>query len=175
MKLTPEYRMAWYAAHPLYSTWCSMRSRCRYIRGCNNPYTLKLYEGVKICDEWLDYATFESWCLENGWKKGLHVARKDKAGDFTPENCVVVPQEVNINMRRNTLRIDGVPLRTIIGTPTQGRGDHAYRVIRDRIRKRWDVNSALNAPMMTRAQCGQITCRIIDDRRKANNERKEQQ
>lgn len=161
---------SWYDENPLYATWMSIRSRCGCVKGCSDPYVRMIYEGIKVCEAWKDYKTFEAWCLGNGWKKGLQVARKDKRGDFSPENCVIVPWEENVNMRRNTVRVDGIPLRTIIGKPTRGRSDAEYRLVCDRIRRGcWDVESAVSVPKMSCSEAQQISARVQQERREAKH------
>ena len=69
----------------LYTIWCGMRQRC------SNPNreAYKLYggKGVKLCDEWNDYAAFKTWALENGYKDDLSIDRIDPRKDYCPENC----------------------------------------------------------------------------------------
>lgn len=149
---TKECIRRWYDTHPLYPSWNGMRRVCGVGASRTNK-ELRLYVGVGICDEWMNYEAFERWALDHGWQKGLKVTRVDKAGDFCPENCVIVPYGVAVNMRRTTFRIDGVPLRTIVGDDPR-RGDRRYRMIKDRIVKcRFDTESAMNAPTLTPSQC----------------------
>lgn len=77
----------------LYNVWNSMRQRC------NNPKhpSYKYYggKGVKICDEWNDFAEFAEWAHRNGYKVIKNVQRKDQLsidridsnGDYCPNNC----------------------------------------------------------------------------------------
>ncbi|MGN0289007.1 MAG: tyrosine-type recombinase/integrase [Lachnospiraceae bacterium] len=46
-------------------------------------------KNISICDEWLDYSSFEKWVGENGWKSGLRLLRIDKSGNYSPENCMI--------------------------------------------------------------------------------------
>ena len=149
---TRECIRRWYDSHPLYPSWNGMRRVCG-VGASRTGKELRLYAGVGICDAWMDYEAFERWALDHGWKKGLKVTRVDKTKDFFPENCVIVPYGVAVNMRRNTSRVDGVPLRTVIGG-TPRRGDIRYRRIRDRIVKcRFDTESAMSVPILTPSQC----------------------
>lgn len=45
-------------------------------------------KGVKLAEEWKDWETFKAWALAHGYKKGLHLHRKDSNGDYSPENCI---------------------------------------------------------------------------------------
>lgn len=73
--------------HPrLYCIWKAMRARC------NNKNTsgYKHYggRGIKVCKEWNESSIpFIEWALNNGYKDGLTIDRKDSDGDYCPENC----------------------------------------------------------------------------------------
>ena len=161
MKLAKDYQMAWMAKHPLYPTWQGMRRNCGIIKGAS-AYIRSLYAGIGMCKEWCEsYSALENWALANGWKPGLLVARMDKSGSYCPENCIVTTQEKNVNMRRNTVRVDGMSLRDYIGVPSAGRGDRTYRLISDRYLKcRWDTMSALHMPKMNHSQSQGVQARL---------------
>lgn len=84
--------------HPLYNTWCNVKSRCHNAK---NP-RFKHYGGrdISMCVDWHDINIFISWCLDNGWKKGLQIDRIDNNGNYNPENCrFVTNHENNLNTR----------------------------------------------------------------------------
>lgn len=61
------------------------------MRRCYNE-NFKLYpiygeKGITVCEEWKDRETFKEWARNNGWEKGLRLQRKDKSGNYEPENC----------------------------------------------------------------------------------------
>lgn len=122
--------------------------------GVNGRKPNKYYLGVTVCSEWInDYPKFESWCLANGWSKGLFVIRKDKAADFSPSNCLIVTLEVANGYRRCVRRIDdGRSVRDIIGRTNLGR-DAAYhnRVASRIFESRWDVESAICKPVVRKS------------------------
>jgi len=161
VKLTPEYRKAWYAAHPVYSVWSHIRQLCGVTKG-RSEYVARIYAGVDLCREWRDsYSDFEEWAIGHGWKKGLQVARIDKNGDYAPENCVIVPWEENVNMRRNTARVNGVPFRKVYGQRTKGRGDRDFKRSLDRFYKcNWDLASALHDAVVSNKNSQSIAARI---------------
>ena len=74
------------AYHPLHRKWRGIKDRIL------NP-NCKGYKnyggrGISICDKWKnDPKKFIEWCLENGWRKGLHIDRIDNDGDYGPNNC----------------------------------------------------------------------------------------
>ena len=139
---------------PLYAAWMGILAR-------------------KLPVGWKGYESFEEWALSNGWRKGLLVTRKDKEQGFGPGNCVLVPYEVAVNMRRNTRRVDGKSLRELIGEPTLGRGDRRYNRISDRVfRGGYDIESAKMRGIVPRAENGLITARILREKRASSEEGK---
>lgn len=69
----------------LYRHWLNMRFRC------NSPnyekYDCYGGRGIKVCDEWDNYAVFRQWALNNGYKEGLTLERIDVDGNYEPNNC----------------------------------------------------------------------------------------
>ena len=48
-----------------------------------------------------DFVPFYDWAIENGYKKGLTIDRRDNGGDYTPQNCRFVTNAVNSQNSRN--------------------------------------------------------------------------
>jgi hypothetical protein len=92
----------------IYSIYYNMRDRCLN----NNCHAYKDYGGrnIKICDEWLNkdngFINFYDWAINNGYKEGLSIDRKDNDGNYCPENCRWITRSLNtayankINARR---------------------------------------------------------------------------
>jgi hypothetical protein len=92
-----------YRNHFLYGVWGNMRTRC-YSEN-NKGYRNYGDRGITICDEWMNPKVFIEWCLNNGWKSGLQIDRRDNDGNYCPENCRFVTQiENNHNQRLLTVR-----------------------------------------------------------------------
>lgn len=75
-----------FSKHQLYSVWRNIKTRVFN----DNTHNFSNYggKGVSICDEWVnDAASFIKWCLNNGYKKGLTLDRKDPSKGYYPENC----------------------------------------------------------------------------------------
>lgn len=141
---------------PCYQTWINMRRWCGYLKSAT-PYQRSLYEGIGICDEWLDYKTFETWCLSHGFAKGLHLVRIDKNADYCPSNCKFLPIERANGIRRCVRRLeDGRTVREVIGYSGLGRDrDYYSRVSKRILESHWDIGSALTAPAMNCRQARQ--------------------
>lgn len=92
----------------LYNIWIGIRQRCN-----NSNYKLyKWYggKGVKLCDEWNDYAEFRAWAYANGYQdpqdgqtKGdaMSIDRIEPDGDYAPNNCRWVSLRENVSYMRN--------------------------------------------------------------------------
>lgn len=90
----------------IYQLYLGMKSRCY------NPkeYAYKWYGnmGIKICDEWLGdngFNCFYHWAINNGYKDGLSIERKDVHKDYSPSNCTWIPIKNQHENTSNTIRI----------------------------------------------------------------------
>lgn len=88
-----------FSRHPLNFTYSSMVNRC------TNPNDQRYRDyggrGITVCSEWLeDRTSYINWALANGWKKRLHVDRRDNNGGYSPDNCRIVTAKVNNQNRR---------------------------------------------------------------------------
>lgn len=85
------------------------------ILRCHKPQS-KSYEsygarGISVCQEWRDsFETFSDWAIENGWKPGLTIERRDVNSGYSPYNCsFVTRREQNYNLQNSIyITIDGV-------------------------------------------------------------------
>lgn len=93
----------------LYTIWNSMRQRC------NNPHhkSYKNYggRGIKICDEWDDFATFRKWAIKSGYDetadRGVYTLdRIDVNSGYFPKNCRFINMRAQTNNRRETIFIE---------------------------------------------------------------------
>ena len=64
----------------LHTTWSNMKRRA-------NSDTFKRYENISMCNEWMEYISFESWALNNGYDDNLEIDRIDNNGNYEPSNC----------------------------------------------------------------------------------------
>lgn len=70
---------------PLYDRWGNIKQRCYNSK---HP-SFKNYgvKGITMCEEWHDFAAFEKWARESGFKSGLTIDRIDSMKSYEPSNC----------------------------------------------------------------------------------------
>jgi hypothetical protein len=67
-------------------TFHNMKSRCYHLN--DKKYAYYGGKGIKICPQWLkNPVSFATWAENNGWGPGKCIHRKDKKGDYEPNNC----------------------------------------------------------------------------------------
>lgn len=90
--------------HPLMIVRNSIKQRC-----CNSNepgYELYGARGITLCEEWrVSFMSFYNWCMDNGWKKGLHIDRIDNNKGYCPENCRITTPKINARNRNNNVFI----------------------------------------------------------------------
>ena len=82
-----------YSYDPLYNVWREMNRRC-FNKNCNNFHKYGAL-GISVCKEWRrdcdgghnGFINFRDWAIENHYKKGLTLDRKNQYKDYSPDNC----------------------------------------------------------------------------------------
>lgn len=104
--------------HSLYHTWLNMRERCNNPK--NKDYKYYGGKGVKVCEQWGDFARF----LSDMGEKPLiscSIERIDGRGDYCKSNCkwaTPTEQARNTSKRSNNVSgQNGVHLTHIHGVP----------------------------------------------------------
>ncbi len=102
-KHTDEWIRSWNGSEVqhrsrIYRVWGSMRERCNNPKQCR--YSSYGGRGIKVCDEWNDFAKFREWALSAGYAPGLQVDRQDNDKGYSPENCRLVTRHEQQQNRR---------------------------------------------------------------------------
>jgi hypothetical protein len=97
--------------NPLYYTWYNMMLRCGYIEGYP---AAKSYEGITICDRWLQV---ENFILDMGNKPSAKhsIDRIDSSKGYFPENCRWATKTQQARNRRCVVNVtleDGTVIST---------------------------------------------------------------
>jgi hypothetical protein len=127
----------------LYMVWYNMIERC--YNPNSNSYHNYGGRGVEVCEEWKkDKNTFFKWAKENGWNDKLQLDKDLKGSGFlySPESCSFVIPLVNLNSRRNSVKISYAgellslsELASKIGLP--------YNLVKDRYYKGWSIEKII--------------------------------
>lgn len=89
-----------------YKLWEAIKRRC-FNQNCPE-YKNYGGRGIKLCQEWADSPkSFCEWVINNGYKEGLEIDRRDNNGDYSPENCRFVTRKENCRNRRSNIIING--------------------------------------------------------------------
>lgn len=74
------------AKRRLQSIWSCMKDRC--LRKNSAAYDYYGGRGISVCDEWIESSVpFIGWAIDNGYRGGLSLDRRDPNGNYCPENC----------------------------------------------------------------------------------------
>lgn len=89
----------------LYTKYVHMKERCS-DKGKIDYYG----RGIKVSDEWSDkengFINFYNWAINNGYKDGLTIDRKDVNGDYEPDNCRWITNQEQQNNKRSNVFIE---------------------------------------------------------------------
>ena len=129
----------------IYGIWRDIKKRC------NNPnfWAYEYYggKGVKVCDEWSDFQSFYDWSISHGYNDTLTIDRIDNEGDYSPDNCRWVTRIENCNNKSNNrfYSLEGTSKTLPQWSRTEGVTVSAS-IIRDRLERGWDLESAIYMP-----------------------------
>jgi hypothetical protein len=135
----------------LYMTWSGMRARCRDPKHIS--YKNYGAKGIRVCDQWQDFAPFKEWALANGYREGLWIERNDPDQHYTPENCCWITPRENVR-RAHAKRFKRYNIfdeaKTMGEWAEDPRCAVSYYTLRNRIQRGWPLEEALTVPTRTR-------------------------
>ena len=144
-----------YKTH-LYKAWVSMKERCE------NPnfkkYALYGGRGIKVCDEWHDFAAFARWAVQNGFDENAERSKRtldriNPDGNYEPANCRWVSYTIqNRNKRTNrNITFNGETKTAAEWSAALGGDRHS---VINRLESGWSVERAVTEPLRRKAKHG---------------------
>lgn len=129
----------------LHSTWLSMRFRC------NNPnaawYRIYGGRGIRVCEEWNSFESFQEWALANGYTDNLTIDRIDCNGHYCPENCRWATNIEQSNNKRNNRFVTAFgETKTLSQWAADRRSTVSRGSIEKRIRRGMSPEMAISLP-----------------------------
>lgn len=127
----------------IYGVHQNIKKRCYSTN--SKDYGLYGGRGIEVCSEWLGENGFENffkWAMENGYKEGLTIDRKNVNGDYSPDNCRwITNREQQLNKRNSHfLSFNGETKTVAEWAETLGKNDST---LRSRLSAGWSVERAL--------------------------------
>lgn len=132
------------AGSHLYMVYHGIRARC--YNPNSNDYKHYGGRGIKICKEWEEYETFESWALKSGYRTGLTIERIDVNGDYCPNNCKWITQREQTRNKRTTIYLTAFGKTKSLLDWAEEYGK-SPGVLRTRIKRGWPVEEAISLPL----------------------------
>ena len=137
----------------LYDVYRQMIYRC-YIQS-NKDYKNYGARGISVCDTWLNnISSFMQWAISAGYKRGLTIERVNVNGNYEPNNCTWIANELQAKNTRkvNLVIIDECHMTLSDVAKYKGISE---RTIKTRLRLNWSLNDAINIkPVLGRNQYG---------------------
>lgn len=132
---------------PLYFIWRNIINRCTNPKIDCYPYYGG--RGISLCEEWKDFANFQSWSFANGYTKERQIDRINNDGNYEPSNCRWVTQ---IENRRNRGDVKFFVAfgesKMLIEWAADPRCVVSFRTLRARIDPLgWDAEKAITTPV----------------------------
>jgi hypothetical protein len=135
--------------HKLYYIWLNMRARC--YNENDTHYNRYGGRGIIICDEWKeDFKVFYDWSINNGFKDGLTIDRKNNDGDYTPINCRWVDKIIQANNRCSNRIIEAFGQKKTLAewSKDSNYSQNKVSTIRHRIDiLKWTPEDAISKPL----------------------------
>lgn len=128
-----------------YSHWVNMKTRCLNPR--NGKYKDYGARGIKICEEWFDFAKFHNWAIANGFDPNLTLDRIDVNGNYCPENCRWITHAKQASNKRTNVFITYNGITDTVTGWTKRLG-FKKNTLQARLKTYgWSVEKALSTPV----------------------------
>ncbi len=129
----------------LYHQWRDIRSAC--IHPANATFHLYGARGINMDVQWQsDFLIFRDWATTNGYTDSLFLARRDRKGNFTPENCYWTSRPTRVDETRRRYVAFGEE-KTFAEWGDDSRCRVTKKVLSVRLHIGWDMEQALTTPV----------------------------
>lgn len=139
-----------------YVSWANMLARCRNPKNRNFAYYGG--RGIRVCEEWADFATFIRDMGEPPDESHNTVERKDVNGHYEPANCVWATRQAQARNTRANVFYEWHGQRLTLRALAEA-SNTPYGTLRKRLARGIPVDEA--------TQHGQLSCRSLQARRSA--------
>lgn len=94
----------------IYRIWYGMKQRCNCADVNSLSYKNYHSRGISYCNEWEEFEPFYEWAMNNGYKEGLTLERRNNNKNYSPDNCCWVDMNAQANNRRsnNLITYNGI-------------------------------------------------------------------
>lgn len=131
----------------IYSRWRGMINRCELAT--HKKFKRYGARGIKVCQEWHDFTTFERWAKENKLTRDAEIDRRDNNGDYSPDNCrVVTHRENQQNKCTSKMLVAFGETKAASEWVTDPRCRVRYQALMSRLRYGWENEKAIATPPM---------------------------
>ena len=134
----------------LHREWRKIRYRCSKLG--HDRWEDYGGRGITVCPEWRNsFEAFRDWALANGYRDDLTIDRINVNGNYCPENCRWVTNQVQQNNRRDNHYIEYNGEKHTITEWARLYGLKENALVH-RILRGWDIGRALHTPVATKTR-----------------------
>jgi hypothetical protein len=146
-----RFRTHGQAGTRLHQVWGNMIQRCH--NPANERYGYYGGRGIRVCEEWEDFAMFRDWALKAGYREGLTIERLDNDGDYEPGNCTwTTRQRQARNRRTNRFLTAFGEVKTVADWAEDPRCQVGYYTLHSRLGLGWPSQRAISMPARSRGK-----------------------
>ena len=128
----------------LYNIWSLMKRRCGSVR--HQDYPRYGGRGITVCEEWAEFAPFQSWAMANGYSPKLTIDRENNDQGYEPGNCRWITRTQQNRNRSDNLRYEFRGRSLLLSEISEITGI-SHDLLRQRVRRDgWDVKRAASTP-----------------------------
>ena len=115
------------------------------LNQCYTPTAYNHDKNIRVNAEWMDFANFYKWAMENDFEIGKVLDRFDNAKDFVPSNCYFIAKGLKTKRKNKPLMVtyNNETKPAIVWARQYGVERNTF--IR-RLRRGWSVHNALTTP-----------------------------